>query len=154
MVAYSFQRRFVNPIRAGFGLDPLPDFPPAAGPKRHTIRSPRVRGHAHEGQPLELFFAQRTRACFLIARAVCTGVAPITLVFDADPEAEGVISPGFGIMEWGYDSLDAFAVGDGFKDWAELKNFWTVERGSAEFAFKGNIIFWEANQTEEHRCAA
>jgi hypothetical protein len=146
MVAYSFQRRFVNPIRMGLGLEPLADFPPAAGPKRHTIRSPRERGHAREGQNMELFFAQRTRHCFLIARAVCTCVEPITLVFDNEPEGEGVIGPGLGIQQWGYDSLDAFAVGDGFASWAELKNFWTVERGSAEFAFKGNIIFWESTE--------
>jgi hypothetical protein len=144
MVAYSFQRRFVNPIRVGLDLDPLVDFPPAAGPKRHTIRAPRVRGHAREGQQLDLFFGQRTRRCFLIARAVCIDVAPITLVFDNDPEAEGVISPGLGIRQWGYGSLEAFAVGDGFASWAELKKFWVGERGSAEFSFQGNIIFWES----------
>jgi hypothetical protein len=144
MVAYSFKRRFVNPIRMGLGLDPLVDFPPAAGPKRHTIRGPRVRGHAREGQQLDLFFAQRTRHCFLIARTFCTGVAPITLVFDN--EHEGVISPGLRIAQWGYGSLDAFAVGDGFANWAELKKFWAVERGCDEFSFKGNIIFWESIQ--------
>jgi hypothetical protein len=145
MVAYSFQRRFVNPIRVGLGLDPLARFPPAHGPKRHTIRAPRLRDHAREGQRLQLYFAQRTQHCFLIAHTVCIGVAPITLVFDSDPESEGVISPGLGIMEWGYASLDAFAVGDGFESWAALRQFWLVERGCDEFAFKGNIIFWETN---------
>jgi hypothetical protein len=145
MVAYSFQRRFVNPIRVGLRLEPLADFPPAAGPKRHTIRAPRLRNHASEGQPLELYFAQRTQYRFLIASTICTGRAPITLVFDSDPEFEGVISLGLGIAEWGYGSLDAFAVGDGFENWAALRQFWMVKR-AGDFTFTGTIIFWNTNK--------
>jgi hypothetical protein len=145
MVAYSFQRRFVNPIRVGLGLDPLAHFPPAAGAKRHTIRGPRVRGHAHEGQKLHLFFAQRTKGCFLIARAICVGVSPVKLVFDDNPESEGVITLGFGLAQWGgYASLDAFAIGDGFADWKALKTYWRVERGYDD-GFAGMIILWEAS---------
>jgi hypothetical protein len=152
MVAYSFQRRFVNPIRVGLGFDQLADFPPAAGGKRHTIRGHRVRGHAREGQPLELFFAQRTPSCFLIARAVCIGVSPIRLLFDDDVEVEGVISPGLGLMQWGYASLDAFAIGDGFENWAALKNYWRIEHGCTQ-EFAGTIVFWEG-VGEERKAAA
>jgi hypothetical protein len=142
MVAYSFQRRFVNPIRVGLGLDPLAHFPPAAGAKRHSIRGPRIRGHAREGQMLDLFYAQRSPACFLIGRVICIGVSPIRLVFSDDEESEGIISPGFGIGQWGYRSLDDFAVGDGFADWAALKIYWQVDRGCGD-EFAGHIIFWE-----------
>jgi hypothetical protein len=152
MVAYSFQRRFVNPIRVGLGLDPLAKFPAAFGPKRHTIRGPRVRGHAREGQPLQLYFGQRSPASFLIGRAVCIGIMPVTLVFDDDPEHEGVISPGFGITQWGFCSLDEFAIGDGFENWAALKNYWRIDRGYTE-EFSGSIIFWD-RVAEERKAAA
>jgi hypothetical protein len=142
MVAYSFQRRFVNPIRIGLGMKPMLNFPKAHGPKRHTIRGARVRGHAREGQALSLYFAQRTQHCFLIGRARCIGSSPITLVFDEDEESEGIISPRFGIAQWGFASLDAFAIGDGFESWQALKTYWQVERG-IEHEYQGTIIFWE-----------
>ena len=142
MVAYSFQRRFVNPIRLGLGLEQPPEFPLAAGPKRHTIRADRKRGHAREGDQLQLFFGLRTRRCKLIGYARCIGSWPIELVFDDDPESEGVISPGSGLGQWGFASFDAFAIGDGFESWQALKSYWQNERGVAD-EFVGVIIFWE-----------
>jgi hypothetical protein len=145
MVAYSFQRRFVNPIRVGLGLEQLEHFPPAAGPKRHTIRAPRRRGHAREGQQLQLFFGLRTQHCFLIARALCIRSSPITLVFEE--KSQGIVAPSLDLPQWGYKSLDAFAVGDGFEDWKALKTYWLVERG-VEDKFEGTIIFWGSNKGE------
>jgi hypothetical protein len=89
-----------------------------------------------------LFFAQRTAHCRLIGRARCTGCSPIGLRFDDDPEYEGIISPGFGIAQWGFTSLDAFAIGDGFDDWRALKTYWRNERGVVD-EFEGVIVFWD-----------
>jgi hypothetical protein len=134
MVAYSFQPRFVAPI--------------LAGTKRQTIRRPRRR-HAREGEEMQLYTGMRTRHCRLICRRTCIGASPITLVFDDnDPdEGEGVIAPGFGIGEWGYASLDQFAIGDGFANWAELRAFWRehhADKLDERGMWDGHIIFWGA----------
>ena len=131
MVAYNFKPQFAPLI--------------LAGTKRQTIRAPRYgrSRHAREGERLQLYTGQRTPACKLIAERTCIGTSDITLVFDDDHESEGIISPGFGIAQWGYASLDEFARGDGFANWAGLKAFWRKEHGSIEM-FEGTIIFWDA----------
>lgn len=152
MVAYSFKRRFVNPIRIGLGLNAQPEgawtsyVPKQIVPKHQTIRADRKR-HVRQGEELQLYCGLRTRQCFLIGRARCIGTSKITLVFDDDDpeEGDGVISPGFGLAEWGYGSLDAFARGDGFADWAKLRQFWREEHPGVDM-FDGVIIFWEALQ--------
>jgi hypothetical protein len=140
MVAYNFKPRFAEPI--------------LAGTKRHTIRAARIGRvrHAREGEELQLFTGLRTPACKLIARRRCIGIRKITLLFDDDPEYEGIISPGFGIADWGYASLDDFAVGDGFANWGELKAFWR-ETHRVITEFEGVIIFWqpEAEEALLHR---
>jgi hypothetical protein len=127
MVAFSFRPRFVEPI--------------LAGTKRHTIRAPRRDGRwPVEGDELQLYTGMRTAACKLICRRTCLGTSPIQLVFDDDdPMGEGIISPGSD--QWGYASLDAFAVGDGFANWADLKAFWRLTNGVTE-EFEGRIVFW------------
>lgn len=150
MVAYSFQKEFVNPVRVGLGLEPLRAFPPAVGPKTHTMRDKRKgKGrHARIGEALQLYYAQRSRVHSMLINADvpvrCVDVQPVGLVFDdSDPEeGEGVIAPGLGIISWGYDSLDAFAIGDGFKDWAALRRFWREHHPGVD-QFDGEIIFWE-----------
>lgn len=149
MVAFSFRQRFVDPIKAGLGLwDKNYDPPP---PKNQTIRAERRDSRLPKvGDMLQLYSGMRTKGCLLIGLATCTGVSKIALVFDDDDpkEGDGVISPGFGIMEWGFSSLDSFARGDGFKDWSELRKFWRQEHPGVDM-FEGVIIFWKPLTDEQ-----
>jgi hypothetical protein len=119
MVAYSFQSRFVAPI--------------AEGRKRQTIRAERKR-HAQVGEVMQLYFGMRTRACRLIGRAMCSQVTPIRLNLAAD-----LIDAGGMLHAW--DELDAFAVNDGFTDWADLKAFWAHAHPSTPI-FSGIMLRW------------
>lgn len=127
MVAYSFQRRFIDRIEDGT--------------KSQTIRADRRR-HARPGEQLQLYFGMRTKHCRLLARRRCIDVLPISLLFDDDPEYEGIILPGLGLMSLGLGSLDEFAIADGFEDWAELKAFWREQHGDIS-EFEGVLIRWE-----------
>lgn len=106
MVAYSFKKRFVAPIRAGLGLimkddkgnwlqcesviddgatvshpfDPYKDLAPEARPKRQTIRAIGKRRHARPGETLQLYTAMRTKQCEKIGEARCIAVLPIRIV--------------------------------------------------------------------------
>ncbi len=117
MVAYSFQRRFVVPIRSGI--------------KRQTIRADRKR-HARAGEDLQLYTGMRTKKCELIAYAVCRDVLPVTLVLDRD----AVLVP-----DVAFANLDHFAMLDGFADWADLKAFWREHHPGVD-EFTGVLIRW------------
>ncbi|TIN05572.1 hypothetical protein [Mesorhizobium sp.] len=124
MVAYSFKQRFVAPIHAGT--------------KRQTIRADRKR-HARPGEMLQLYRGMRTKHCELIGRSQCIDVVKITILFDdADPEAEGIILPGFGFPGGG---LEGFAIADGFASWVDLKQFWRENHPGVD-EFQGNLIMW------------
>lgn len=134
MVAYSFQRQFVEPIR--LGLAPGPAVP---GAKRHTIRSIGKRRHARPGDLLQLYVGQRTRSCELIGVTRCAGAPAITLmlrdrrprvIIEMDDEVHGMAA------------LDAFARSDGFDDWADLRAFW-AEHHPGINEFNGVMIRWE-----------
>lgn len=156
-VAYSFQRRFVAPIHAGldlgFGDPPIPCEPirnhgdakfsfiarPNARPKRQTIRAERAR-HARPGEMLQLYCSMRTKSCFLIGRARCSEVAFIRIDFT------GLIAinrQGF----QGRDAIDEFARGDGFRDFAEMREFWREQHpdifNCGTGVFEGILIRWE-----------
>jgi hypothetical protein len=136
MVAYSFQERFVDPIRRGS--------------KQQTIRAPRHgRGrHVVPGQEIQAYCGMRTRSCFLIGRYRCIGVSAILMTFNADRRADRVL-----VLEAPALPLDAFARCDGFADWADLRAFWQVEHPDlprlvptdpcSPSQFEGMIIFWE-----------
>jgi hypothetical protein len=129
VVAYSFKKRFVEPIRRG--LDKGPWQP---GMKRQTIRGDRRR-HARPGEQLQHYCGMRTQGCFLIGRAVCREIRAIWIAFDGQVSiaTKGIIKDA--------KSLDAFAAADGFSDWAEMREFWNVEHGFLRFG--GKIIYWE-----------
>lgn len=134
MVAYSFNKRFVEPIASGH---------PATGiVKRQTIRAPRKR-HARPGELLQLYQGMRTKHCRkIIADQVCTAVRPVRLWiargyvrFDDGGEAFGITA-----------MLDDFARADGFLHWADLQAFWQTEHEQAtdpEISFAGVVISWE-----------
>jgi hypothetical protein len=82
MVAYSYKRRFINPIRVGLGLPPLFQFGPhklvgdmdaEIRPKRQTIRAFGKRRHARAGEILQHYTAMRTKQCTKIGDARCAG---------------------------------------------------------------------------------
>ncbi len=129
MVAYSFQRHFVPAI--------------LAGTKCQTIRMPR-RGrarHARVGDQVQLYTGMRTHACRKIgtARCVARGAViirlrptPAVLVFggrDAD-EIKAMIARGDRLPSGKEcavltgETLDAFAVRDGFCLVEDFARFW------------------------------
>lgn len=123
MVAYSFKERFVDPIRAVT--------------KCQTIRADRRR-HARAGEELQLYTGMRTRHCKLIGRADCLSVWPVTLIFQ---DGDGVALESFK-SHYGGD-LDNFAVADGFRNWAELRDFWSLNHPGVDI-FDGVLIRWGA----------
>jgi hypothetical protein len=122
MVAYSFQRRFAEPL--------------IAGTKGGTIR-PNRRRHARPGEQLQLYVGMRTRQCRLIARRTCIAIEPISLDFF------------YGQVAWPDDrwikrttDLDALAVFDGFRSFAEMQDFWLQTHNAS--VFHGWHIRWLA----------
>jgi hypothetical protein len=119
MVAYSFKRQFVDPIRSGT--------------KAQTIRGRRIMPHAVPGDALQLYCGMRTKGCFLIARATCREVSPIRIVlrtWEIEIDGEELTPP----------EKARLARADGFHDWIEMRGFWRREHGFA--VFEGVIIKW------------
>jgi hypothetical protein len=131
MVAYSFNKGFVAPIRAGT--------------KRQTIRLPRKR-HARPGEELQLFTGMRTKRCELIGRATCTGVHDVRLDFVA-----GTVTIDDGLMLVLPADLDEFALRDGFqprvdtarRPWPFMRAWWRQIHPGLD-VFNGVLIRWEA----------
>lgn len=141
MVAYSYKRRFVVPIRLGLGLpydliDIEGDIAVASRPKRQTIRADRKR-HARPGEELQHYCGMRTRGCFLIGRARCTRVRSIEI---------RILRKGFAIDVEGVPYINAaaeeFARMDGFADSADMLSFWNAEHPGIDH-FTGVVIEWE-----------
>jgi hypothetical protein len=140
MVAYSFKKRFVIPIRVGLGLPPtteefaagLDDFGNVhrALPKRQTIRANRRR-HVRPGESIQLYCAMRTSSCFKIGDAVCTSIEPIVFWISLHRMSLGKGLP------W---ISDEFAQADGFRHANDMHNFWISEHGVRPF--EGVIIKW------------
>jgi len=137
MVAYSFKRRFVNPIRVGLSRVSLSfDCPP----KRQTIRGIGKRRHARPGEIVQLYYAMRTRQCEKIGEARCTDVQNILIFVAADRIIIGD-NPAICIPA----GLDTFAKSDGFADWYDMREFWREEHGDLTRLgpFVGVLIEWE-----------
>lgn len=134
MVAYSFQPRFIEPIRAGL--------------KRQTIRAHRKR-HARPGEAIQLYAGMRTRHCRkIIDDPVCTAVEPIEI---AVPEQQpGFVHNGFqwrgGVgTDWAYLTED-FAAADGFEGVLDMWRFWRRHHGPG--LFRGVVIRWKPDAAE------
>jgi hypothetical protein len=120
VVAYSFQRRFVDPI--------------VSGTKKQTIRADRRR-HARYGEEIQLYTGMRTKGCRLVGLATCGVVSPITLDFIANEIDLNPVSFDDGV------SLDRFARSDGFHSWEDLCTFWRVEHEGIS-RWSGVLIRW------------
>ena len=153
MVAYSFKRRFVDPIRAGLRIPSALDNQPvivegnkfrfnsmSCFPKRQTIRADRKR-HARPGEELQLYCGMRTKGCFLIGRARCRDVLRIIITFSDG--SRSCIATDKGAYQGA--GLDEFARRDGFNNWADMIEFWHREhRDDFEAGtFIGILIRWE-----------
>lgn len=152
MVAYSFKRRFVEPIRwgLGLGLDLSDDCVRIGSSKQQTIRAERFgRGrHARPGEDLQLYCRQRSPDGFLIGRARC--IESLAIVLTLKPAgagghvAMGGLETAIGrerALHYSGSALDEFAARDGFENWEEMLGFWREEHGPLE-SFVGRIIFW------------
>jgi hypothetical protein len=134
MVAYSFKKRFVDPIKSGLGIyDPILGLQPKiVKPKRQTIRAIGKRRHARPGETLQLYTAMRTKQCAKIGDARCMSIEPIKLWISLKHIAVG---KGLNPID------DDFARKDGFDDAKEMHTFWIAEHGAGWF--EGVLIQWE-----------
>lgn len=139
MVAYSFQKRFLDPVVAG--LEPGALVP---GMKRQTIRGPRRR-HARTGELIQLYAAMRTKHCRRIGTPTCTAVQTIQLFFPAMTAPSIVLASATGpkfITMTDATELDIFARWDGFRDFDDLAAFWHDNHpGVTEFT--GVLVRWQ-----------
>lgn len=140
MVAYSFKRRFVEPIRTGL----IPG-PQDIG-KRQTIRAAAgtwsKKRHARAGEELQLYHGMRTKECFLIGRARCVGCRPIFVNIGRPRGGPYVRIEGDEPL-LAASELDAFARRDGFADFGEFSMFWYEHHHADMYDFRGVLITWE-----------
>jgi hypothetical protein len=147
MVAYSYKGRFVAPIRVGLGL-PVQDLHYELGgyapgslirPKFQTIRGQGLKRHARLGEVIQHYHAQRSPKCFKIGEGRCKSVDDIRIYIHAEWIETG------GYIRKSPRELDAFAVKDGFDDWAGMRAFWIEEHGHEMKhlgPFVGVLIQW------------
>jgi len=167
MVAYSFKRRFVTPIRLGLGLlmqdpkgnwlrtscviepgalvgvpfDPEKHLDPSARPKRQTIRAIGKRRHARPGETVQLYYGMRTKQCEKIGEGRCIAALPIRIVVKEHsmPTWIGGAFVGAGSAEYP-GGLHELAQRDGFEGSGDMHEFWKAEHGLGEF--NGVLIKW------------
>lgn len=129
MVAYSYQREFIDPT--------------LSGRKTHTIRREGKRRHARPGEALQHYTAMRTKQCRLFARSTCLKVLPIRINFSAMYPGDTVTIDD-GPRIWQGD-LEPFAQADGFNDWNAMRAFWDRHHPNVPLFF-GLIIYWHEMQ--------
>lgn len=135
MVAYSFKKRFVDPIRVGLSSVSLSfDCPP----KRQTIRAIGKRRHARPGETLQLYTGMRTRQCEKIGDARCISVERIVIKVPRD-DAWLAVKMGDAPS---FEAGDDFAIADGFQNINDMWLFWFDAHGPGNF--EGVLIKWEA----------
>lgn len=130
MVAYSFKKQFIEPIRAGF--------------KTQTIRAPRKR-HARPGEPISLFWGMRTAHCArIIPDPRCTDVMAIDIMFNRARIIDAILTDGIRVRD-----LDAFAIRDGFTGIIDMSEFWALTHNQLPLShFTGVLIEWAAPHTD------
>lgn len=113
----------------------------ASGEKRQTIRAPRSDGrpHASPGQIIKLYTGMRTKECRLLALGVVESVERVVIHpagIEYNPGTDRVRSMWEAPLS---DLLNCFARSDGFKDWAELRDWFAETHG---LPFTGTLIKW------------
>lgn len=143
MPAYSFKAQFAEPILAGTKGGTIRA--PHKAPRPDAGQARRARhaangGHAYAGELLHLYTGMRTKQCRRIAQHRCMAAEPITLRFGEGLGA--VLLPDKHLVLTMPPELDAFAVFDGFADWATLEGFWRSTHGADVANFEGWHIRW------------
>jgi hypothetical protein len=124
MVAYSFNPRFIEPIRQGI--------------KTQTIRAIGKRPHAQMGQTLQLYSGMRTAHCVrIIPDTMCVDACAIWIDFDDAMRVTRIETYGLPVL-----NLDAFARRDGFDSLEDMGEFWEFAHGPMQ-RFTGTLIEWE-----------
>lgn len=136
MVAYSFKQQFVSQIEAGV--------------KRSTLRGPRKR-HARQGEPVQLYYAMRTKHCrkIITPDPICSATQIAELRIDRDAE-ELITFLSLDARPQNDFYIERFAVGDGFggRDVSARRamgEFWLKEHLAPEektLRFIGMVIRW------------
>ena len=128
MVAYSFHKRFIEPIRAGF--------------KTQTIRAQRDR-HARPGERIGLYWGMRTAQCTkIIPDPRCTAIMAVELWFGPARDIIRITTDEVPVRD-----IDAFAQRDGFTDAEDMAAFWATNHGLV-CCFTGVLIEWTAPRTD------
>ncbi len=123
MVAYSFNKQFIEPIREGR--------------KTQTIRAHGKRRHAQMGDTLQLYSGMRTAHCVrIIEDTVCCDACAIWIDFDDAMRITRIETYGVPVID-----LDAFARRDGFENIKDMGAFWEFAHGPME-RFIGMLIEW------------
>lgn len=142
MVAYSFNPRFIEPIRQGL--------------KTQTIRAVGLRRHARPGELLQLYSGMRTVHCTrILPDTPCLEVMKVEIQF-REGEIARIVTDDIPVRD-----LDAFAVRDGFADAVDMWSFWRDHHPKAVHAaadgvmtaFQGILIEW-ARPAETMQVAA
>jgi uncharacterized protein YqfB (UPF0267 family) len=123
MAALSFKGRFVDLI--------------LADRKKQTIRNFR-KYPVKPGETLYLYTGMRTKHCMKLKDVVCDHVSRIKIFEDRISLQNLQNGKRWTIRGKAY--LDLFAQDDGFKDWAEMKRWWTMTH---ELPFVGQLITWK-----------
>ena len=121
MPAINFQKRFAPLI--------------LSGEKCRTIRALRKDGRppCAAGDRLKLYTGMRTKGCTLVKTVEVIACEEITIRRDGAYLADAVYGPGG-------ERPDFFARLDGFKDWAEMRDWFEQAHG---LPFEGWLIRWK-----------
>lgn len=120
MPAYSFKERFVPRVKDGS--------------KKQTIRAKR-KHQIKVGDPVYLYYGMRTKHCMKIGEGVCIDVNDILI------SKHNILIENVGLLRG--EELNVFAQKDGFRNWADMKNFWIINNG---LPFYGEVIHWKLNK--------
>lgn len=127
MVAYSFNPRFIEPIRQGL--------------KTQTIRADGLRPHARPGQLLQLYSGMRTAHCIrILPDTPCLAVMRVEIGFSFGQKVliDRIKTDGVRVRD-----LDAFAIRDGFLDRYDMSAFWRDHHPDTDDkGFTGTLIEW------------
>ena len=143
MPAYSFKKRFINPIKVGLGqkIHAADTIEEMLRPKRQTIRAIGKRRHARPGEIVQLYYGMRTKQCFKIGEARCISALPVCLTFISWGSA--IVGSGKVPENCYFDErLHLFAQADGFDTWDAMKEFWRAEHAGLD-KFEGVLIRWD-----------
>lgn len=130
MPILNFKKQFVEPIMEGS--------------KVHTIRVFKVPGRIRKGQLLYCQTGSRfkpTRFSVLPAMRVREVTLSRDTVSVWNENGDGFVVP----------PLDLFAQADGFKDWAEMRDWFDKEYGSDRGPLSGVLVQWAEAPWERNR---